>query len=176
VKVSKVTARCAAAAWVLVCGLVVRTAIAAPTSAVAMVGPLKVTQAELDSHAAEMEQAYRQRAGRELTIDQRLMIRRQALEILVRQKLYRLDAGRAKVSDAEVDAYLKRLPVFNPGGQFSQRAWDNARQNDPAAFNIRSANGAGSRFAFARRLATCVCSAELAIAACDGLVASRVRL
>ena len=57
-----------------------------------------------------------------------------------------------------------------------RRAGQVAFENAGGACSSRSANGAGSRFAFARRLATCVCSAALASAACDGLVASSVRL
>jgi hypothetical protein len=125
-------------AWgvALIIGSPVAPAAAAPESVVATVGPSSIVQGELDQRAAEMEQAYRARLGRDLPAAQRLSIRRQALEILIRQRLYRLEAGRIKVPvpDADVATFLKRMPIFNPGGKFSERAWDNAQHNDPVAF------------------------------------------
>lgn len=108
--------------------------LGAPGTIVATVGSSGIRQDELDARAAEMEVAYRGRMGADLNAQQRASIRRQALETLVRQRLYVLGAGRAQVSDAEVEAYLKHMPIFNPNGQFSQRAWDNAHRNDPASF------------------------------------------
>lgn len=108
--------------------------LAAPGTIVATVGGSGIRQDELDTRAAEMEVTYRGRMGTDLNAQQRASIRRQALETLVRQRLYVLGAGRAQVSEAEVDSYLKRMPIFNPNGQFSQRAWDNAHRNDPVAF------------------------------------------
>lgn len=108
--------------------------LGAPGTIVATVGGTGIRQDELDARAAEMEVNYRGRMGTDLNAQQRASIRRQALETLVRQRLYVLGAGRAQVSAAEVDAYLKNMPIFNPNGQFSQRAWDNAHRNDPAAF------------------------------------------
>jgi parvulin-like peptidyl-prolyl isomerase len=116
--------------------LEIAPASASPATVVATVGSTSIVQEELDRRAAEMEQAYRERQPRELTDAQRLSIRRQALETLVRQRLYRLEAERTKVpvSESDIEVYLKRIPVFNPGGTFSQRAYDNAKRNDPATF------------------------------------------
>ncbi len=131
----------------------VTTVWAAPATVVATVGPLSIPQDELDYRAGEMEQTYRQHLGHDMTGSQRLTIRRQALEFLVRQRLYRLEADRIQVPvpQTEIEAFLKHMPIFNPGGAFSERAWENARRNDPAAF--RRASDLARRDLGAQRLA-----------------------
>src|SRR5262245_55542799 len=103
---------------------------------IATVGSVGITQAEVERRTAEMQPDAERDVGGELTPQQMLSLRRQALETLIRAKLFRLEANRRKseITDAEAEAELKKLPIFNPKGVFSQRAWDNAHHNDPKGF------------------------------------------
>lgn len=108
--------------------------MAAPTTVVARVGTQGITEQQVDARAAELEQSYRVKAGRDLSAAMRLSIRRQALEALVRVELFKLESARlaSTVPDADAEAIVKRAPVFNPGGQFSAHAYANAQRNQPA--------------------------------------------
>jgi len=60
----------------------------------------------------------------------------QSIEALIRANLLVLEAQRrgVPVSDAEAEEWVKRDPVFHPGGVFSPRAFANAKANSPAEF------------------------------------------
>ncbi len=111
---------------------------AASGKVVARVGPLAVDADEVDARAADLQRSYEEKTGLKLTTAMRQSICRQALETLVRARLFQLESARLAdaVPDAEAEAFVKRTPVFNPGGQFSQHAYDNARHNDPAKFQM----------------------------------------
>jgi hypothetical protein len=122
----------------VVCGLsAVSAAWSAPNTTVATVGPLTVKQQELDERATQMERDIERRRGEHLTDAVRTSLVRQALETLIRSRLYKLEANRRKipVTDAEAEAELRKAPVFNPGGQFSPTAYAHARANEPEKFN-----------------------------------------
>lgn len=128
-----------AACWILLAGCVGSVgsaAWAAPGTPVATVGPLVVTQGELDKRSADMQRAYESRRGQTLSDVMRLAVRRQALETLVRGRLFRLEAARREVpvSQSEAEDILKKLPIFNPGGRFSSSAYQNAQLRDPKKF------------------------------------------
>jgi len=110
---------------------------AAPNTTIATVGPLAVKQQELDERASQMERDIEQRRGEHLTDAVRTSLVRQALETLIRARLYKLEANRRNVpvTDAEAEAELRKAPVFNPGGVFSPSAYEHARTNDPQKFN-----------------------------------------
>lgn len=103
---------------------------------VATIGSLKITRSELAQRERAALEDYRRRTGAEVPPDLRPSLRRQALEMLIRSRLLVLEAGRRGVTvpDAEVEQALKEDPAFRTDGVFSQRAFDNARQNSPEAF------------------------------------------
>src|SRR5262249_17812032 len=71
---------------------------AGPGTVVATVGPMSINQDELDQRATEMEQSYEQHTGRPVAGAQHMSLRRQALETLVRQRLFKLEADRAHIA------------------------------------------------------------------------------
>jgi len=102
------------------------------TTAVATVGPLRVSRAEFQQRADATLNNYRQRSGTALPDEVVPIVRRQVLESLIRMDLLMLEAERRGTlgSQAEAESQIKRDPFFNPGGTF-----------DPAKFAaVKAAN------------------------------------
>ena len=103
---------------------------------VATVGTLEVLRQDLDRRTQAALEEFERRSGSPVPEQLAPVVRRQALESLIRANLLALEAQRrgVAVSDADAEHGVRRDPVFHPNGQFSARAFENARQNDPAKF------------------------------------------
>ena len=81
------------------------------TTAVATVGPLRVSRAEYQQRAEATINNYRQRAGTALPDEVVPIVRRQVLESLIRMDLLMLEAERrgALGSQAEAESQIKQI-------------------------------------------------------------------
>ena len=108
-----------------------------PGSTVATVGPLRLDRQALDERAEGALADFQKRLGSDPSAEIKTILRRQALEGLIRAHLLILEAKRLgiTVSDAEAEAHLKEAPFFKPGGTFSEALFRKAKASDAARFH-----------------------------------------
>jgi parvulin-like peptidyl-prolyl isomerase len=108
----------------------------AAVAPIARVGGRPIAAAELDQRAQQLLADYARRQGGELPADMRDMARRQVLEGLVRAQLLTLEVKRLGqgASEAEGEALLREMPLFNPGGRFDAARYDGIKKGQPAQF------------------------------------------
>lgn len=114
-----------------------RTASAsAGSSAVAVVGGLRIESAEFEQALQRALQRYRDRNRAELDPHLEPTVRRQVLESLIRQRLLVLDGRRRGVTvrDAEVEAELRRDPMFQRNGGFDEAKYLALKASNPTGF------------------------------------------
>src|SRR6185436_14911572 len=109
------------------------TARTAPKDPViATVGGTEIKRSELDARYSEIEQRYRARLGVPISGAERPGIRRQLLEMMIRQRLVVLEAGRRPptVNVAEAEAQMQRDPTFHTNGTYDPMRWASFRASD----------------------------------------------
>ncbi len=86
----------------------------------AVVDGIPVTKLQWDRLADPYFQEVEARAGRNLTDDEKTLLRKNVLEELIRERLWVADAKRRKfvATDAELDARLSRNEYFKTNGKF----------------------------------------------------------
>lgn len=93
-------------------------------SVLATVGGLEITRAEFDARYSEIEQRYRAKVGVSVPEPERAPIRRQLLEMMIRQRLVQLEAAkRPGVTIAEAEAQMQRDPTFQTNGRYDPERW-----------------------------------------------------
>ncbi|HKQ58586.1 MAG TPA: peptidyl-prolyl cis-trans isomerase [Candidatus Eisenbacteria bacterium] len=104
--------------------------------AVATVGAYRITRGELDQNTERAFELYRERNQAEIAPLLRPIVRRQVLENLIRQRLLALEAQRrgVTVSDAEVEAQVRRDPTFLQNGVFNEAKYLAVKAADPQGF------------------------------------------
>jgi len=135
-----------------------RTAATSASTAgrtVARIGDLRIAYDDLDKAEREAHKLYRER--NQVEIDPKLTraVRRQVLENLIQQRLLTLDARRRgmAVSDAEAEAEVRKDPIFQRGGVFSEARYLAMKAANPTQFaqalaahkNALAARKAGER-------------------------------
>ena len=102
-----------------------RTAVApaVPTAgggSIAVVGTRRISRADFERAASDAIAAYERLRGYQPNEDVERVIRRQALERMIRTELLVLEAKRQRiaVSESEVDAEFRKHPFFNEAGHF----------------------------------------------------------
>src|SRR5262245_32857447 len=108
----------------------------ATSPTVATIGDLRIDAAELDRSVAEALALYRQKNGMPLESQLEPVVRRQVLENLIRQRLLALEAQRRhiSVSDEEAEAELRKDPIFQQGGAFSEARYQTLKTTQPEAY------------------------------------------
>jgi parvulin-like peptidyl-prolyl isomerase len=108
--------------------------VAPPT--VATIGDERIQADELERGVSEALDLYRQRNGQAIDPQLEPVVRRQVLENLIRQRLLALEAKRRHitVSDEDAEAELKRDPVFQEGGSFSEARYLTLKSTHPDAY------------------------------------------
>lgn len=92
---------------------------------IATVGGLEIPRAEFDARFSEVEQRYRAKLGVAIPDPERPPIRRQVLEMMIRQRLVMLDAAKrpGTVSVAEAEQQMQRDPAFQTNGRYDPERW-----------------------------------------------------
>ena len=87
---------------------------------IGVVEGIPITKIEWDHLAEPYFHEVEQRAGRQLTEDERALLRKNVLEELIRERLWVADAKRRgfTATDAEIDAHLGQNPYFHTNGKF----------------------------------------------------------
>lgn len=100
--------------------------------AIATVGGIEIKRSEFDARYSEIEQRYRARVGVPISDAERPGIRRQLLEMMIRQRLVILEAGRRPptVNVAEAEAQMQRDPTFHTNGTYDPMRWASFRASD----------------------------------------------
>jgi parvulin-like peptidyl-prolyl isomerase len=103
---------------------------------VARVGRFTISRGELDDRVEVGRRTYRERTGQVFPDAMDATLRRTVLEQLIRADLIMLEAEKEGllVSDAEATEELKRAPVFQESGQFSQSRFETLRLQNPKQF------------------------------------------
>ncbi|MBI4364680.1 MAG: peptidyl-prolyl cis-trans isomerase [Candidatus Latescibacteria bacterium] len=122
----KSPSRFTAARSTVLIGIAFTVAASATTSTppapgvVGLVDGIPISQIEWDRMANPYFEEVKARAGRELTADERALLRKNILDELIRERLWVADSKRRgfAATQAEIDAHLSKNPYFRTNGKF----------------------------------------------------------
>jgi hypothetical protein len=106
------------------------------SGAVAVVGGVRLSWASFDQRVREAEASYRQRANTPPPAELHAVIRRLALEGLIREQLLNLEARRRgmALTPEQAEEELKKDPFFRPQGTFDQAKYLAVKSTQPEQF------------------------------------------